>query len=552
MDAFKALGLSDQTLEALTRKGFTEPTPIQEATVPLLLSGESDVVGLAATGTGKTAAFGLPIVELAEPNAGFVQALVLCPTRELAVQVAREIGSLRGSKRLKVLTVYGGQPFGPQLKGLRDGSDVVVGTPGRVLDHLRRGSLDLSELTFFVLDEADEMLDMGFIDDIQEVMSAASPDKRSLLFSATMSRDVMRIAREFMREHEVVSVQGSEEKPLTEQYFHEVPEMSRFDALTRVIDCADDFYGLVFCRTKADVDEVAERLSSKGYPAEALHGDITQGRREKILGAFRKKRTQILVATDVAARGIDVPDLTHVINLGLPQDSESYVHRIGRTGRAGKTGTAVTIIAPREFGKLRWMSRAADVNLPKRRLPSGEDVVNARKSRIAAEAMACLESDNFTSCMDLAATLLEQGDPMEVLAAVLQQANGDRLDPASYTTIADPERSGGSGGLSGNVELFMAAGRGDGLSLQKLLDFIHEETGVFKSKIMDVRLFPKHTTFAAPARDAEVLLRHFKNSDGGRPLIRRDRSNGGPAPKRGGYQRGGYHRNKGRGNHRAA
>ncbi|MBU1002155.1 MAG: DEAD/DEAH box helicase [Proteobacteria bacterium] len=545
MDSFKALGLSDSTIEALVRKGFTEPTPIQEATIPLLMAGELDVVGLAATGTGKTAAFGLPIVELVDENVGAVQALVLCPTRELAVQVAREIGSLRGSKRLKVLTIYGGQPFAPQLKGLRDGSNVVVGTPGRVLDHLRRGTLNLSKLTFLVLDEADEMLDMGFIEDIQEVMAASASDKRTLLFSATMSRDIMRIAREFMREHKVVSVQGKEEECLTEQYFHEVPESSRFDALTRVIDCVDDFYGLVFCRTKADVDEVAERLTSKGYPAEALHGDITQIRREKILGSFRRKSTQILVATDVASRGIDVPDLTHVINLGLPQDSESYVHRIGRTGRAGKTGTAVTIIAPREFGKLRWMARAAGVSLPKRQLPSGEDVVNARKARIAVEVQACLENEGYESCMDLAAFLLEQGEPQAVLAAVLQKVGAGGLDPASYSVITDSERSEGRG-PGGKVDLFMASGRGDGLTLQKLLDFIHDETGIFKNKIQDVRLYPKHCTFATAPQDADVLLRHFKNADSGRPLVRRDRVGGGAAPRNSGYQR------KGRSNYRAA
>jgi len=543
MDAFRSLGLSERTLEALARKGFSEPTPIQQATIPLLLSGETDVVGLAATGTGKTAAFGLPIVELVQPRAGRIQALVLCPTRELAVQVAREIESLSGNRRMSVLTVYGGQPFGPQLKGLRDGADVVVGTPGRVLDHLRRGSLDLSALSFMVLDEADEMLDMGFIEDIQEVMEAAPEDKRSLLFSATMSRDIMRIAREFMREHEVVSVRDDEEKPLTEQYFHEVPESLRFEALTRVIECADDFYGLVFCRTKADVDEVAERLAAKGYPAEALHGDITQVRREKILGAFRRRRTQVLVATDVAARGIDVPDLTHVVNLGLPQDPESYVHRVGRTGRAGKTGIAVTIISPREFGKLRWMARAADVSLAKRPLPSGEDVVEAKKARITSEVFACLENDEFDSCLDLAESLLEQGEAREVLAAVLQQANGGGLDPATYADIAEPERGADHFG-NGNVPLFMAAGRSDGLTLPKLLDFLHEETGIFKNKIQGVRLFPRHTVFAAPAREADMLVAHFKTAAGGRPLIRRDKPQSGPGPRRnpgprqGRYQRG--------------
>ena len=525
MESFRALGLSERTLDALRTKGFSEPTPIQERTVPLILGAGTDVVGLAGTGTGKTAAFGLPLVELAEERAGCVQALVLCPTRELAVQVANEIESLRGAKRLNVLTVYGGQPFGPQLRGLRQGADVVVGTPGRVLDHMRRGSLDLSGLSFLVLDEADEMLDMGFVGDIEEVLENCPEDRRTLLFSATMSRDIMGIAKRFMSEHEVVSVGGDTAKPDIEQYFHEVPERSRFDALCRVIDCTDEFYGLVFCRTKADVDEVANRLGQRGYASEALHGDVSQAGREKILSAFRSGRVRVLVATDVAARGIDVADLTHVVNFALPQDPESYVHRVGRTGRAGKKGIAVTLICPREFGKLRWMMRAADVSLAKRQLPDGEQAASARRANVADQVRLTLEQDGYESCLTLADELLTDGaEPRDVLAAALRSAFGESLDPASYPDIAEPAQfEQASGGMK--VNLFMAAGRNDGLTLPKLLDWLWSETGVRKNSVQGVKLFANHTLFHTPAREAEAILDKFgRKQEGKPPLIRKDKA----------------------------
>lgn len=545
MEGFGALGLSERMLKALDEKGFTEPTPIQEKTIPLILEGEVDVVGLASTGTGKTAAFGLPVLDLAEERAGYVQALVLCPTRELAVQVAGELESLRGSKRLNIVTLYGGQPFGPQLRGLRAGADIVVGTPGRVLDHLGKGSLDLSELAYLILDEADEMLDMGFVGDIESVLDASPDDRRTLLFSATMSHQIMGIAKRFMHEHKVISVDRETEEPAIDQYFHEVPERSRFDALCRVIDCAEDFYGLVFCRTKADVDEVASRLVQGGYAAEALHGDVNQAGREKILAAFRSGRVRVLVATDVAARGIDVPDLTHVVNFALPQDQESYVHRVGRTGRAGKTGIAVTLITPREFGKLRWMMRATGYHMSKRPLPDANAAAAACRAKVAGQVKDALVKDDFQSCTDLADELLATGEARDVLAAALRCAFGDGLSPENHVDIPEPERFDRSS-RSGKVSLFMAAGRDDGLTLDKLLDYLWRETGVRKNNIQGVRLFSNHSIFSVPSHDADAILDKLGRRDGGRaPLIRKDRVNSGSGS---GYRRGGGRFSK----HRAA
>jgi ATP-dependent RNA helicase DeaD len=347
MATFESLGLSDKTLKILERKGFEEPTPIQEKTIPAILEGEKDIVGQAQTGTGKTAAFGLPIIELIPEKSKAVQALVLTPTRELAIQVAEEINSLKGKKKLSIVPIYGGQSIELQLRSLRKGIDIVVGTPGRILDHLRRRTLKLQNISFLVLDEADEMLNMGFLEDVREIMDNTGPEKRTMLFSATMPREILQIAKKYMGEYDVMKVtKGQLTVSLTDQIYFEVSSADRFEALCRIIDIEEEFYGLVFCRTKIDVDTIANRLIERGYDADALHGDMSQGQREKILNKFKKHLLNVLVATDVAARGIDVQDLTHVINYSLPQDPESYVHRIGRTGRAGKEGNAITFITP--------------------------------------------------------------------------------------------------------------------------------------------------------------------------------------------------------------
>jgi len=325
------LVLSENTLKALSKKGFEEPTPIQELVIPRLLSGTQDIVGQAQTGTGKTAAFGLPLIELLDDKSPFVEAIVLTPTRELALQVAEEMNSLKGKKRLNIVPIYGGQSMELQLRRLESGAHIVVGTPGRVIDHINRKTLRLNKLKFMVLDEADEMLNMGFIEDIEEIIKHTNEDKRMLLFSATMPKEILNIARKYMKDYEVLAVKNKQlTTELTEQIYFEVREDDKFEALCRIRDMEKEFYGLIFCRTKVDVDNVCSRLIDRGYNAEALHGDISQYQRERILKRFKARQINMLVATDVAARGIDISDLTHVINYSLPQDPESYVHRIGR------------------------------------------------------------------------------------------------------------------------------------------------------------------------------------------------------------------------------
>ena len=333
---FSALGLSEEMLAAVQAKGFETPTSIQRLTIPRLLSGENDIIAQSQTGTGKTAAFGLPILQQIEPSKEGVQSIILVPTRELAVQAAEELLSYNRERRLSITAIYGGAAMSEQLRRLSRGVDIVVGTPGRVLDHIRRGTLKLDKVRFLVLDEADEMLNMGFVEDVEEIMGHTGEDRRVLLFSATMPERIIRLSEAYMRNTEVLRVESQHlTADLTNQIYFEVREADKFDAMTRIIDIEPDFYGIVFCRTKIGVDEVATRLVAQGYSAEGLHGDVSQAQREKILRKFRDKAVNILVATDVAARGIDVSNLSHVINYSLPQDSESYVHRIGRTGRAG-------------------------------------------------------------------------------------------------------------------------------------------------------------------------------------------------------------------------
>ena len=384
---FSDFGFSAPVLEALTRKGFEEPTPIQSLAIPVLLDGSSHLVARARTGTGKTAAFGLPLVERLSTPGPKVRALILVPTRELAVQVSGEIASFAPGPAPRIATVYGGASMGEQLRRLSRGVDIVVGTPGRVLDHIDRKTLDLSALEWLVLDEADEMLDMGFIEDIEKVMDASNPERRVVLFSATMPHPIVRIVRDRLGSFETVEDSTNPvQAGLTDQIWLEVRSRDKLEALCRIVDAEDEFYGLVFCHTKIETDSVARALSERGYAAEALHGDVSQDMRERTLSRFRDKKTLILVATDVAARGIDVERLTHVVNFNLPFDPESYTHRIGRTGRAGNKGMAITFVTPEEYRRLFALRRASGDGLHKGSVPSVGDVIEAKRSRILAKA----------------------------------------------------------------------------------------------------------------------------------------------------------------------
>ena len=408
MELFRALGLSESTLAALEKKGFSKPSPIQERTIPTLLTTDKDVVGQAQTGTGKTAAFGLPLIERLDENSSQVQALILCPTRELAVQVAEEIMSFRGGKKLSVLRIYGGQSYEIQIRGLRKGAQIVVGTPGRVQDHINKGTLKLNTVKYMVLDEADEMLNMGFEEEVREILKDVPEDRRMLLFSATMPPNILRLVKTFIKPgYELVEVQKEQVTTvMVDQMLYEVRDSDRFEALCRIIDTNPDFYGIVFCKTRVETDQLSSRLNDRGYETEGIHGDVTQSQRELILKSFKAKKLRILVATDVAARGIDVNDLTHVVNYQLPQDPEAYVHRIGRTGRAGKKGIAVSLVSRGDMRDIAIIQRIAKTVIRKEVLPTVQDVIAVKKQAFKKKIQVLLELGATDEYAELADELL--------------------------------------------------------------------------------------------------------------------------------------------------
>lgn len=392
---FEDLGLDEKTLAAIARKGFETPSPIQALAIPRLLNGDANVIARARTGTGKTAAFGLPIVQELRESRDITQALVLEPTRELAMQTCAELQSFTEGGYPRTCVLYGGGSYNTQIRELKRGSEIVVGTPGRIQDHLERGTLDISKIKYFILDEGDEMLDMGFIDDIEHIFEQANPDARILLFSATMPAPILKIAAKFMGDYEIVEEEGVVEEPLLiDQKYWVVREGDKVEALVRLIDSNPDFYGLVFTQTKNDADTVSKRLDEKGYDVAALHGDIPQSQREKILARFRSRKTRVLVATDVAARGIDISGLSHVVNYSLPFDATTYVHRIGRTGRAGSSGFAVTFVCPNETRKLNFLkarvARASKGDLNEGEIPSVKNVIKVKQAALFDELKRAL------------------------------------------------------------------------------------------------------------------------------------------------------------------
>lgn len=376
MELFEKLGLQPDALSAIEKLGFTHPTPIQQLVIPAVLEDKNDIIGLAQTGTGKTAAYGLPIVQMMEPATKNIQALILCPTRELCVQITGDMNTfVRRGNQTRVVAVYGGANITLQIRALREGCSVVVGTPGRVKDLILRKVLRIEQVRWLVLDEADEMLNMGFLDDIDEILSYTPVQKRTMLFSATMPPEIQKIARKYM--HEAIELTVGKRNEGAENVTHKyylVSARERFEALQRIADINPRIYGIIFCRTRAETKDVADKLISNGYNADALHGDLSQSQRDHVMHRFRTKNLQMLVATDVAARGLDVNDLTHVINYNLPDDPEIYVHRSGRTGRAGKSGVAISLVSSREERRVRDIERMTGRKFINEKIPSGIEI----------------------------------------------------------------------------------------------------------------------------------------------------------------------------------
>jgi ATP-dependent RNA helicase DeaD len=420
MPNFEDFGLSAPVLRALREMGFEEPTPVQTRAMPPLLAGR-DVVAQALTGTGKTAAYGVPLVEHIDPSLRFIQAVVLSPTRELAIQVEEHLSLLAKYRSLRFLAVYGGQPIDRQLRALSRGVHGIVATPGRLMDHMRRGTVKLDNVRVLVLDEADQMLQMGFQEDVEFVLSKLPKERLTALFSATMPASIMKIVDRYMNDSEKIHLSHAQALtvPSVDQVFFQVPFPRKFDALCSVLDARPVDRTMVFCSTKRMVDEVAERLPMRGYSAQAIHGDVTQSGRERALKAFRDGRTDVLIATDVAARGLDVPDVSLVVNFDIPPDPEYYVHRIGRTGRSGKSGEAITFVNPREMRELKMIERATGAHIRRGELPTSRETEERAGQQLEGKLREALKGTGWKRYVEMVDNLSSEHDALEIAAAAL-------------------------------------------------------------------------------------------------------------------------------------
>ena len=419
---FSTFNISQKILRAIEDMGFEEPTPIQISAIPLILAG-SDVTGQAKTGTGKTAAFGIPALEKIDPHNRQTQVIVLSPTRELAIQTAEEIARLASHLgHITVLPIYGGQPIERQLRSLKTGVQIVVGTPGRVLDHLRRGTLSLSRVTLVVLDEADQMLDMGFLPDIETILSKTPKDRQTVLFSATMPKPILAISKRFQNNPRFVEIPHRElTVPQVEQRYLEVHSRDKFDVLCRLLDQMDPKLALVFCNTKRRVDQLTKRLKTLGYSVGGIHGDLKQSQRDRVMAQFRRGEIDLLVATDVAARGIDVEDIDLVVNVDVPQVAEYYVHRIGRTARAGRSGRAITFVGPEDIYKMKEIQRMANITISRIPLPTARDAVESRMKSLADKIKQTVDAGNLEKQTETVERIMvDDYTSLEIAAALLK------------------------------------------------------------------------------------------------------------------------------------
>jgi ATP-dependent RNA helicase DeaD len=526
---FAELGLDEQIVQAVTELGYEEPTPIQEQTIRLLLEG-ADVIAQAQTGTGKTAAFALPILEKLDPAVRSPQALVLTPTRELAVQVAEAFQSYSKYRRVSILPVYGGQPIDRQLRALDRGVQVVVGTPGRVLDHIRRKTLKLADVRTVVLDEADEMLNMGFIEDIETILKETAEGRQTALFSATMPGPIASLAKKYIRDAKRIKVEAEH---LTvdqiRQMYYEVGKRDKFEMLARILDYEQPTSALIFCRTKLEVDSLGQRLNARGYAAETLHGDLNQMQRDRVMGRFRANQIELLIATDVAARGLDVEQISHVINYDMPHDSESYVHRIGRTGRAGRTGIAISLVTPRERYLLQMIQRSTGATIHKMRLPTLGDVVTRRIERFKETMRETLASDGLEPFLQVADELSEEFAPRDLAAAAFKLIIGATTED-SEDKLAEPEETHDDsrprkaydrskrrepsriGPERGMTRLYIDIGREGNVRPSDIVGAIANEADIPGRSIGAIEIYDYFTLVDVPSGDAKKVLRALKDT----------------------------------------
>jgi ATP-dependent RNA helicase DeaD len=523
MESFEGLGLSGQLVEAIRQLGFEKPTPIQEKAIPLLLKGKVDLVGLAQTGTGKTAAFGLPLLQLVDESNRATQALIIAPTRELSVQITTDLERFSSSiMKLNIVTVYGGASISDQIKKIRRGAQIIVATPGRLMDLLSRKVVDLSAIQFVVLDEADEMLNMGFKEDIDEILSTTPKEKNVWLFSATMPREVREISKNYMHNPEEITMgernQGNEN---IDHQFIVVDERDKYMALKRFVDYTPDIYGVIFCRTKIDTQKIAEHLIKDGYSADPLHGDLTQQQRDRVMRSFKNKSLQLLVATDVAARGIDVSNLTHVIHMNMPDEMEYYTHRSGRTARAGKKGISLAIISKREMGRIQQVERSIKRKFTRINVPTGDEVCQNKLLALVHKVKQVEvnedEIDSFLPEVYHELKDLTKEDIIKRFASIefnrfLEYYRDARdLNKSDRSDRTNFEGEGDRYATSENADrVFINVGKMDGLEKGSLLDLVCDFGEVKKDAVGKIDLKGAYSFFEIDKKFTEQLLKGFE------------------------------------------
>lgn len=507
---FEEMCLDTRIMRAIAEMGFEQPSPIQAQSIPIAVEGK-DMIGQARTGTGKTASFGIPMLQRINPKDKNLQAIVLCPTRELAIQSTNEIRKLaKFLYGIKVLPIYGGQEISKQIRSLKGGVQIVIGTPGRVMDHLRRHTLKPQTVDIVVLDEADEMLNMGFREDIETILGQLPEERQTMLFSATMPKPILEIAKRYLHEPEIVKVIQKElTVPKIEQYYYEVNPRKKNEVLSRLLDMYDPSLSLVFCNTKRKVDELVADLKGRGYFAEGLHGDMKQSQRDRVMNGFRNGRTDILVATDVAARGIDVDDVEAVFNYDVPQDDEYYVHRIGRTGRAGREGRAFTLVVGKEIYKLKDIQRYCKTKIRRQPIPSVNDVAAIKVEKLLEQAGELIATDGLGRMMDLLEEYLDGSDysATEMAAALLAMQLGE-----TSTQTLPKEEFGDTGAEPGMVRMFMNIGKKDRVRIGDILGAVAGESGMEGALVGTIDMYDNFSFVEVPQEYAAAVLEAMNHS----------------------------------------
>ena len=510
---FEEMGLSEEIQKAVRYMGFEEASPIQAKAIPAMISG-IDLIGQAQTGTGKTAAFGIPILEKVDPKLKKLQAIVLCPTRELAIQVADEIRNLsRYMHGIKVLPIYGGQDIVKQIRSLKSGTQIVIGTPGRVMDHMRRKTMKLDFVHTVVLDEADEMLNMGFREDIEFVLSGVPEERQTVLFSATMPKPIMEITKKFQNNAKVIKVTKKElTVPNIEQYYYDVKPKKKEEVLSRLLDIYSPRLSVVFCNTKKQVDLLVNALLGRGYFAAGLHGDMKQEQRDRVMQVFRTRKSEILLATDVAARGIDVDEVEAVFNYDLPQDDEYYVHRIGRTGRAGREGRAFSFVSGKEVYKLKEIQRYCKTKIYAQKVPSLNDVANTKMENILDDVERVIEQEDLDMMINAIEERVNNSEftAMDMAAAFLKICCGMTEDNKN-TEENDWEFGDTGAGEDGMVRLFINIGKKQRVRPGDILGAIAGESGMDGKLIGTIDMYDKYTFVEVPREYAREVLNAMKN-----------------------------------------